>query len=71
MYDALDYATRVSFAQSEYYYDNPNDDPHEDYLWHQRWRARLRRFRMGGSGTGDCTIPGCSVLGELQNAVVH
>ncbi|AKF09448.1 hypothetical protein DB32_006597 [Sandaracinus amylolyticus] len=71
LYEGLDYATRIGFAQAEYYYDNPNDDPHEDYLWHQRWRARLRRFRVGGSGTGDCTIPGCSVLGELQNAVVH
>ena len=70
LYDALDYATRISFAQAEYYYDNPNDDPHEDYLWHARWRARLRRFRIGGGGS-DCTIPGCSVLGELQNAVVH
>lgn len=71
VYDTLGYATRISFAQAEYYYDNPNDDPHEDYLWHQRWRARLRRFRLGGSGTGDCTIPGCSVLSELQNVVVH
>lgn len=69
-YGALDYASRVSFAQSEYYYDNPNDDPHEDYLWHARWMARLRRFRIGG-GSGDCSIPGCSVLSEIQNAVVH
>ncbi len=71
VYDALDYATRLSFAQAEYYYDNPNDDPHEDYLWHARWRARLRRFRMGGGGAADCSIPGCSVLGELQDALVH
>jgi hypothetical protein len=69
-YDALETATFMSFAQAEYYYDNPNDDPHEDYLWHARWRARLRRFRVTGDLT-NCLVPNCGVISELQNAVVH
>ncbi len=69
-YDALRAATFMSFAQAEYYYDNPNDDPHEDYLWHARWRARLRRFRAPEDLT-HCVIPDCSLIHELRNAVVH
>ncbi len=71
IYDALGLATRLSFAQSEYFYDNVNDDPHEDYLWHQRWRGRLRRFRVGGGGVGSCTIPGCDLLETVSGMVVH
>jgi hypothetical protein len=74
MYDALDLTTRISFAQAEYYYSQPQDGDHdrEEFMWHQRWRARLRRFRLGGGGAGGgCTIPGCSVLSSIQNVVVH
>ena len=68
--DTLEYASRISFAQSEYFYDNVNDDPREDFLWHQRWRARLRRFRFGGDMSG-CTIPGCGALETFSAMVVH
>ncbi|WP_236519650.1 hypothetical protein [Sandaracinus amylolyticus] len=73
VYDTLDYATRVGFAQSEYFYEQPFEGDHEreEWTWHQRWRARLRRFRLGGGGADGCSIPGCSALGELQNVVVH
>lgn len=69
-FDGLETATFMSFAQAEYYYDNPNDDPHEDYLWHARWRARLRRFRAP-SELGACEVPNCASIDELRDAVVH
>ena len=73
VYDVLDYATRIGFAQSEYFYEQPFDGDHEreELMWHQRWRGRLRRFRLGSGGTGGCSIPGCSALSEIQNVVVH
>ena len=35
---------RFGFAQSEYYFDGADD--RSQWLWKQRWRARLRRFRI-------------------------
>ena len=34
----------VYFAQAEYYYAGA--EPRESWLWHMKWRARLRRFRL-------------------------
>lgn len=35
---------RVAFAQSELYFDGTEGK--DDWMWKQRWRARLRRFRL-------------------------
>lgn len=35
---------RIGLAQSEYYFDGSEEKEH--WLWSQRWRARLRRFRI-------------------------
>lgn len=43
---------RLSVAQAEFYYAGPETDPGE-WLWHMSWRARLRRFRMPPSLSGD------------------
>jgi hypothetical protein len=71
--------TWISFAQSEYFFEQPFDDDayeHNEYLWHQRWRARLRRFRLGDGGGGvdeACSVAGdaCGSLFDLGSVVVH
>jgi hypothetical protein len=35
---------RLGFAQAEYYFDGVQD--RSEWLWKQKWRARLRRFRV-------------------------
>lgn len=35
---------RIGFAQAEYYF--AGSAPKEEWMWKQRWRARLRRFRI-------------------------
>lgn len=35
---------RIGLAQSEYYFDGREDK--SEWMWKQRWRARLRRFRI-------------------------
>ena len=35
---------RIAVAQSEFYFDGT--EPRSEWLWRQRWRARLRRFRI-------------------------
>lgn len=78
--DALEPLTYISFAQSEYFYEQPFEDDaheHEEFLWHQRWRARLRRFRLpsgGGGGVDEaCGAAGeaCGSLVDLSSIVVH
>lgn len=68
---------RLSFADSEYYYEEQDEDPvfpdaagrcvHEEWLWHTRWRARMRRFHAGSSITGMLG----SVLSGVQSVIVH
>jgi hypothetical protein len=35
---------RLAFAQAEYYFDGTEHKA--EWLWKQKWRARLRRFRI-------------------------
>jgi hypothetical protein len=79
-YSRLAEMSRISFAQGEFFYDDWERDWHE-WLWHMNWRARLRRWRMSGSGAGGMTgvceggNPGCGPLnelgGSLDSVVVH
>ncbi len=45
---ARDRVSKLSLAQSEYYFDGPQDA--DEMLWQLKWKARLRRFRLGGGG---------------------
>lgn len=49
---------RIGFAQAEYYF-NGREDPSE-WLWKQRWRARLRRFRISRAWTPREILSACS-----------
>lgn len=52
---------RVSLAQSEYYFDGDHDK--SEWLWKQRWRARLRRFRISRSWVPSGILSACSAAG--------
>lgn len=45
-----DEVSTMAFAQSEYYFDGPQDP--DEMLWRMEWRARLRRF-SGSTGVGS------------------
>ncbi|KPK55246.1 MAG: hypothetical protein AMJ63_00230 [Myxococcales bacterium SG8_38_1] len=52
---------RVGLAQSEYYFDGGEDK--SEWLWKQRWRARLRRFRISRSWLPSGILSACSAAG--------
>ena len=49
---------RVALAQSEFYFDGANDK--SEWLWKQRWRSRLRRFRVSRDWIPSGIISACS-----------
>jgi hypothetical protein len=49
---------RVGFAQAEYYFDG--SEPKEEWMWKQRWRARLRRFRISRTWVPHGITSACS-----------
>jgi len=49
---------RIGFAQSEYYFDGVEDK--SEWLWKQRWRARLRRFRVPHAWIPSTILGACS-----------
>jgi hypothetical protein len=49
---------RIGFAQSEYYFDGVEDK--SEWLWKQRWRARLRRFRISRDWIPSAISGACS-----------
>lgn len=49
---------RVGFAQAEYYFDGA--EPKAEWLWKQRWRARLRRFRVSRAWVSRGITNACS-----------
>jgi len=63
---------RVGLAQAEYYFDGT--EPKVEWLWKQRWRARLRRFRisrgwMPAAFLGACTgVRRGTFHGDLSHA---
>jgi hypothetical protein len=49
---------RIGFAQAEYYFDGVEHK--SEWLWKQRWRARLRRFRISRAWIPTGILSGCS-----------
>jgi len=49
---------RLGFAQSEYYF--AGDEPKHEWTWKQRWRARLRRFRLPRGIVPEKILSACS-----------
>lgn len=49
---------RLSVAQAEYYFDGVDDKA--EWLWKQRWRARLRRFRISRAWIPSGILSACS-----------
>ncbi len=49
---------RLAFAQAEYYFDGTEHKA--EWLWKQRWRARLRRFRISRSWIPSGILSACS-----------
>lgn len=49
---------RIGFAQSEYYFDGLEHNA--EWLWKQRWRARLRRFRISRGWIPRGILSACS-----------
>ena len=49
---------RIGFAQSEYYFDGLEHNA--EWLWKQRWRARLRRFRISRGWIPKGILGACS-----------
>lgn len=76
-YTALAEMGRVSFAQAEFFYDD-SEGEWQEWLWHMKWRARLRRWRIEASGVGGLSGlcggacgPLESIGGGINDAVVH
>jgi hypothetical protein len=73
----LEPLTNFAVAQAEYFYDNEPGHEREEWLWHQRWRARLRRFRLpegGDGGLGDAIGRlglGPGGLLDISRVVIH
>lgn len=57
----------ISFADSEYYYEDTDQTTHQEWLFHTRWRARMRRFHAGSGITGALG----SVIGQVESVIVH
>jgi len=49
---------RLGFAQAEYYFNGREDK--SEWLWKQRWRARLRRFRISRAWIPSGILGACS-----------
>jgi hypothetical protein len=54
------------FAQGEFYFDDDMD--REEWAWHMKWRARLRRFRLTSSSS---IASGAEGIADVIDVVVH
>jgi hypothetical protein len=57
---------RIGLAQAEYYFDGRED--RAEWLWKQRWRARLRRFRISRRWVPSGITGACSAAGGRVSA---
>lgn len=75
-----DAAGRFTAAQAEYYYGG--HDPAAEQMWHMKWKARFRRFRISGEGLDGSTavIGGADALSggtfgniirEINDLILH
>lgn len=80
--DVVEFLTNVGFAQGEFYYnDNAAHTLRDDWMWHQRWQARMRRFSLGDTSmmTDACSTVGAGgvcnqfeqVSSSLRELIVH
>ncbi len=58
---------RVGLAQSEYYFDGREDK--SEWLWKQRWRARLRRFRISRGWFPGGILTACSGAAGTRSTI--
>jgi len=70
----------LSFSTSEYYFEEAEGDcgssfpdsaaecAHQEWLWHTRWRARLRRFHLGAGNNNQ--ILRAAIQG-VEGVIVH
>ncbi|MEM8606783.1 MAG: hypothetical protein AAGF92_06740 [Myxococcota bacterium] len=54
---------RVNVAQAEYYFDG--SEPKAEWMWSQRWRARLRRFRLSEAWLPSGLVKACTNSGAF------
>ncbi len=67
-YEAMQELTKYSYAQAEYYMDTETN--REEWLWRLDWRARLRRWELGGDVGELGSVLGSVVpLGDLNFSV--
>jgi hypothetical protein len=60
----LEELAKWSFAQGEFYFDDDMDE--EEWLWHMKWRGRLRRFRLFSGSSIPAGVEGISELAEVM-----
>ncbi len=56
---------RIAFAQAEYYFDG--SEPKAEWSWKQRWRARLRRYRIDRGWAPAGIGSACSAAGGVRS----
>jgi hypothetical protein len=69
-WQSMEDMTKMSFAQSEYYFDDgdyESDIDRREWMWHMNWRARMRKFR-NIEGTPDIGTP---PFEEYPTQVIH
>lgn len=77
--ETVELLSRISAAQAEFYYhDSAAHDLRDDWMWHMRWKARLRRFSLGDTNMMNNACTGgdfCSSLSSItdivSNVLVH
>ena len=75
-YASVSFSTRDELLGlvSKYLYDGPG--AREEWLWNQRWLARLRRVRIDAPKPCETAVVDCFALEDLfvrglERAVVH
>jgi hypothetical protein len=67
-YEMMEELTKFSYAQAEYYMDTETN--REEWLWRLDWRARLRRWELGGDvGELGSVLEDVVPLGDLNFSV--
>lgn len=72
LFGAVGALGNVGFAQAEYYFEGVagREIPLDEWLYHPRWRARLRRVRLSPLGGAVPGVQGVN-LGQLDALFAH